>query len=426
MSRIFHGWWIVAVSALGLFLGAAPIVVYSFSVFLPPLTREFHSNRAAISFAFTLFGLSGALGALFLGRLVDRFGARKIAIPSLAVFAAVLLLNGLFFGKIGHLYAFYFLLGLAGIGSSPLVFSDVISHWFDRLRGLALGLTMFGMGIAAIIMPPLLQRTIAAFGWRDAYKFYAVAMLLIAVPVLTLFLKERPESMGLLPDGDTAPRAVVHEKHADHGVTWREARRDAAFWSMIAAFCLAMTGLQGCVVHLPSMLLDRGSTAQTGALAASCIGAALLASRVCTGYLLDRLFAPYVAAVLFGQAAVGMLSLALHGPAWLPFASAVSVGLAIGAEADVMAYLVSRYFGLRSFAEIYSYVWVGFVISVATGPYLMGLGFDKTGSYRVPLFAFVLAGIAAAILIARLGPYRFGPQRPASSALEVHTEAANP
>ncbi|HXT87087.1 MAG TPA: MFS transporter [Verrucomicrobiae bacterium] len=425
MSRIFYGWWIVAVAALGLFLGAAPIVVYSFSVFLAPLAREFHSNRAAISFAFTLFGLSGALGALFLGRLVDRFGARKIAIPSLAIFAAVLLLNGLFFGKIGYLYVFYFLLGLVGIGTSPLAYADVISHWFDRLRGLALGLMMFGMGVAAIIMPPLLQRIIARFGWRDAYRFYAVAVLLVAVPLLILFLKERPESMGLLPDGDTTPRAV-HKNHADQGIAWREASRDPAFWSMIAAFCLVMAGLQGCLVHLPSMLLDRGSGVQTGALAASCIGAALLVGRVCTGYFLDRFFAPYVAAVLFGQAALGMLVLALHGPAWLPFASAISVGLGIGAEADVMAYLVSRYFGLRSFAEIYSYAWVGFVISVAIGPYLMGLGFDRTGSYRLPLLAFVFPALAAAILIGRLGPYRFGPQRPASAAMEAQAEVGNP
>ena len=426
MSRVFYGWWIVAVAALGLFLGAAPIVVYSFSVFLAPLAREFHSNRAAISFAFTLFGLSGALGALFLGRLVDRFGARKIAIPSLAIFAVALLLNGLFFGKIRHLYAFYFVLGLVGMGTSPLAYSDVISHWFDRFRGLALGLMMFGVGIAAIVMPPLLQRLIARFGWRDAYRFYGIAVLLIAVPLLTLFLKERPESMGLLSDGGTTPRLVVQENQSDQGVPWREARFDAAFWSMIAAFCLVMAGLQGCMVHLPSMLLDRGSTAQTGALAASCIGAALLAGRVGTGYFLDRFFAPYVAAFLFGQAALGMLLLALHGPAWLPFVSAVSVGLGIGAEADVMAYLVSRYFGLRSFAEIYSYVWVGFAISVAIGPYLMGLGFDKTGSYRVPLFAFTFSALAAAILIGRLGPYRFEPQRRAPAVLEAQVEAPNP
>ncbi len=425
MPRIFYGWWIVAVAALGLFFGAAPIIVYSFGVFIAPLTREFHANRAAISFAFTLFGLAGAPGALAVGRLVDRFGARRIAITSLVIFAVTLLCNGFFSGKIWHLYVLYSILGLAGIGSSPLAFSDVISHWFDRFRGLALGLMMFGAGVAAIIMPSLLQRIITAFGWRDAYRFYAVAVLLIAAPLIALFLKERPETMGLLPDGDTIPRAIIRTSHKDQGLSWSEVRRDRAFWSMIFAFFLIMVGMQGCVIHLPAMLLDRGSTAQTGALAASCVGAALLIGRVCTGYLLDRFFARYVAAHLFGQAALGMLLLAAHGPNWLPFVSAVSVGLGIGAETDVMAYMTSRYFGLRCFAEIYSYLWFGFVISVALGPYLMGLGYDKTGSYRVPLVAFVLAASGASMLMARLGPYRFGPQK-ASSALDSQLEAANP
>lgn len=425
MSRVFYGWWIVAVAALGLFFGAAPIIVYSFGVFIAPLTREFHANRAAVSFAFALFGLAGALGGLAVGRLVDRFGARRIAITSLVIFAVLLLSNGVFSGKIWHLYVLYSILGLAGIGSSPLAFSDVISHWFDRFRGLALGLMMFGAGIAAIIMPPLLQRTITAFGWRDAYRFYAIAVLLIAVPLLMLFLKERPQSMGLFPDGDATSRPIVRAIYKDHGLPWSEVRRDRVFWSMISAFFLLMVGLQGSLVHLPAMLLDRGSTAQIGALAASCIGAALLIGRVCTGFLLDRFFAPYVAALLFGQAALGMLLLAAHGPDWLPFVSAVSVGLGIGAEVDLMAYMTSRYFGLRCFAEIYSYLWFGFGISAAVGPYLMGLGFDKTGSYRVPLFAFVLAASGATMLIARLGAYRFGPQKYSPSALDSQLEVAN-
>lgn len=419
MPRVFYGWWIVAVAALGLFFGAAPIIVFSFSVFLAPLTREFHANRAAVSFAFTLFGLAGAPGALAVGRLVNCLGARRIAITSLFVFAVILLSNGFFSGKIWHLYVLYCVLGLAGIGSSPLVFSNVICNWFDKLRGLALGLMMFGIGIAAIIMPSLLQRIITAFGWRDAYRFYGVAVLLIAVPLLTVFLKERPESVGVLPDGDASPRAMVPRKNLDQGLAWPEVRSGRTFWLMISAFCLITAALQGCVVHLPSMLRDRGSTAQVGALAASCIGAALFISRVFAGFLLDRLFAPYVAALLFGQAALGMLLLTVHGPGWVPFVSAVSVGLGIGAESDIMAYVASRYFGLRCFAEIYSYLWIGFVISVAVGPYLMGVGFDKSGSYRVPVLAFVAAAFAAAILIASLGPYRFGPQASAPTVFDA-------
>lgn len=426
MPRVFYGWWIVAVAAFGISLGAASIMVYSFGVFLAPLAGEFHSTRGAISFAFTLFALAGAVSALFLGRLVDRFGARRIAILSLATFALVLLSNGLFFGKIWHLYGFYFLAGLIGIGTGPLPYSDVISHWFDRRRGLALGLMMFGVGASAIIMPSLMQRLITAFGWRAVYNLYGAAVLAIAVPMLVLFLRERPETMGLFPDGDKAPRSIVQANHSDRGLAWSEVRSGRAFWYMLSAFFLAMAGLQGCLVHLPSMLVDRGSTPQAAAFAASLVGVAVFIGRLSTGYLLDRLFAPYVSAFFFGQAALGIALLALHGPRWLPSVSAVSVGLGVGAEVDIMAYMVSRYFGLRSFAEIYSYLWCGFVIAVGVGPYLMGFGYDKTGSYRLPLAAFALAASAAAVLIARLGPYRFAPKRSSAALLDVQAEAANP
>lgn len=426
VPRVFYGWWIVAVSALGLFLGAASIVVYSFSVFLAPLAHEFHSSRGAISFAFTLFGLAGALGALIMGRLIDRFGARKVVIVSTALFALALLSNELFSEKLWELYALFVLLGILGPGTGALSYSNLVSHWFDRHRGLALGLMMLGVGTGATLMPSIAQRVISAFGWRVTYVLFGLTMLLIAVPLPALLLKDRPQNMGLLPDGDSMPRSLVTESMRDQGLSWSKARADATFWSMASAFCLVMAGLQGTLVHLPAMLVDRGSSAQIGALAASCIGAALLVGRVGTGYLLDRFFAPYVAALLFGQAALGILLLVVHGPNWLPFIAAVSVGLGVGAEADLMAYMISRYFGLRSFSEIYSYAWAAFVISVAIGPYLMGLGFDKTGSYRLPLLAFVLAASAAAVLMARIGPYRFGPQRPAPAALEVQAEIVNP
>lgn len=424
MTRIFYGWWIVGVAALGLFLGAGSIIVYSFSVFLIPLARDFHSTRGAISFAYTLFAFAAAPGALIMGRLIDRFGVRIVTIFSLTTCALLLLSNALFFGKIWHLYSFYFLLGLVGIGTSPLPYSDLISHWFDRRRGLALGLMMLGLGASAIIMPPLMQRLITTVGWRAAYELYGAAVLVIAVPLLALFLKERPESMGLFPDGDNAPRAIVHANYSDQGLAWREVRNDRAFWYMLSAFFLLVVGLQGCLVHLPAMLVGRGSTPQTAAWAASLFGAAVLIGRPSIGYLLDRFFAPYVAAFFFAQAALGIALLALNGPPWLPFVSAISVGFGLGAEGDVMAYMVSRYFGLRSFAEIYSYLWCGFVVAVGAGPYLMGLGFDKTGSYLVPLVAFAAAGCAAAVLIARLGPYRFSPRASVPAAVGSQPEVA--
>lgn len=408
--RLFLGWSVTLTAALGLFLSSAPIIVFSFSVFLEPLRREFHTDRAAISLAYTLYGVTSAISALAIGRLVDHYGARRIVIPSIAIFAALLSANRPFSGQLWRLYLFYFLLGAVSTGTGPMAYSDVVSHWFDRRRGLALGVMMIGVGTGAMIMPSLAQRLIATFGWRAAYAFYGGAMLLISVPVVGIFLKERPERAGLVPDGDRFPSGAVAYHGEAQGLSWSEVRHDRTFWCMLAAFCLVAAGVQGCVVHISAMVADRGSTVQIAALASSFLGAALLIGRVASGYLLDRFFGPRVAAFFFGGAAAGIALLGMGGPRWTAFAAAVLLGLGLGAEVDIIAYLTSRYFGLRSFAEIYSYAWAGFVVTQSLGPYLMGLGFEKTGSYVLSLTAFFFAALVAMVLMTRLGPYRYAPR----------------
>jgi MFS family permease len=404
---VFYGWWVVLTAALGLFLGSASIMTFSFSVFLKPLIQEFHSGRGAISLAYTLFNLTTGMSVLVAGRMVDRFGARKVIAVCAVMFAVILLSNRIVSGKISELYVFYVALGLFAPGISPLPYSEVVSHWFDRHRGLALGLMMFGLGTGAMIMPSVAQRLIAMFGWRLAYVAYGLAVLLISVPIVGVFLRERPEKMGLLPDGAAHIRTAKPDEHIRPGLSWREARHGRTFWIMACAFCLSGASVQGCVVHMSAMLTDRGSTAQTAALASSVLGAALLIGRVGSGYLLDRLFAPLVAAFFFCVAAIGIALLGISTAPLVAFVAAFLIGLGVGAEADLIAYMTSRYFGLRSFGEIYSYAWAAFVLSGALGAYLLGIGFDARGSYFIPLAAFFIATLAAVLLITRLGPYRF-------------------
>jgi MFS family permease len=227
---VFYGWWVVLTAALGLLLGAAPIIVFSFGVFLKPLSRQFHAGRAAISLAFTLFTLMAALGHPLAGRLVDRYGARKVILPCTFVFGLILLSSNLLSGKAWHLYIFYLALGTVAGGTGPLPYSSVVSHWFDRRRGLALGLMLFGLGSGAIIMPPLAGRLIAAFGWRAAYAVFGSAALCASLPLLTVFLKERPEKMGLLPDGMPLFGATTPKRCDDQGTMWHDAWRSRTFW----------------------------------------------------------------------------------------------------------------------------------------------------------------------------------------------------
>jgi MFS family permease len=181
-SPFFYGWWVVLISALGLFLGPVPIVVSSFGVFLKPLTQEFHSSRGAISLALTIESTIVAFGIPLVGRFLDRFGPRKVILPCM-IGAALILLSGYFCrGKVWHLYVFYAALGAATCGVASVSYGDVVSHWFDRFRGLALGLMMLGPGLGAFVMPTAAQYLISRFGWRLAFCIVGAAILLITTP----------------------------------------------------------------------------------------------------------------------------------------------------------------------------------------------------------------------------------------------------
>ena len=409
--RIFYGWVIVFTAGVGLLLGYAPVFVYSFSVFIKSLARDFHTSRTSISFAFTLANVMQSVGAPLIGRLVDRFGAHKVIVPSTVIFGLVIISFKYFSTSLWQLYAFFIVIGFIGTGAAPVPYGIVVSRWFDRRRGLALGLMMMGLSSGAILMPPIAQRLIVLFGWRTAYAIVGFVVLTISVPVVGIFLKDSPEKMGLQPDGEPDLNTGSTERKNEQGVNWSVARREPTFWFLASAFFLLGASVHACVIHLVPMLTDRGISVERAAFASSLLGVALLIGRVFTGYFLDRFFGPYVAMLLFSGVAVG-ISLFLTGAGGsLPLLAVFLVGLGMGAEADIIAYLTSRYFGLRSFGEIYGYLFATFTLAGALGPVLMGVGFDHLGSYRAPLLFFLAATLVATALLSRLGPYIYRPTR---------------
>src|SRR5271156_2364868 len=409
-TAFFYGWWVVAAAAVGLFWGV-PITVFSFSAFLKPLMQTFHAGRAAVSLAFTLQLVVGALSSPLAGWLIGPYGSREVILCGTAMFGAMLLFNRVLSTTLLHLYFFYAVLGFTVHGMGPIPYGHVVSHWFDRRRGLALGLMMIGIGSGAMIMPAFAHGLIARYGWHAAYTILGCLVLLISIPVVAVVLREKPQDLGLLPDGAKAQLGAVLRPANLTGLRRSEAWRSQTFWILVCAFSLVSVSVQGCLVHIAAMLTDRGMTAQTAAFGASVMGAAVLIGRIGTGYLLDHFFASRLAALLFGGAAVGIGLLLISAAPAGAFVAAFLVGLGLGAEVDMIAYMVSRYFGLRSFPEIYSLVFGAFALAGAFGPLIMGAGFDRTGSYSTPLDGFLLATMVATALMTRLGPYRYGASK---------------
>jgi MFS family permease len=404
---IFYGWIVVVTAAIGLFLGAFPIVAFSFGVFFRSYAVEFHASRAAISLAFTIHNLLSGIFAVVIGRMADRAGARRVILPGLAVVALTLICAKAIGSSVWELYLFYGVLGVVSSATTTVPYALVVSRWFDRRRGLALGVMMVGLGGGAVAMPILAQHLIAAAGWRNAFAIVGCAMALIPMPIVGMFLKEAPAPMGLLPDGATFTTIPSQVGGREEGLTWDQSKRTGTFWLLIAVAVLLAASVHACVIHLPELFGDRGASARTAALASSVAGLALLVGRIGCGYCLDRYFGGSVTVAICGGAALGIGLLGSGGSQGVALAGTFLVGLGMGAEVDIIAFLMSRYFGLRSLGATVGFAFGSFVIAGGLGPLVMGFGFDRTGSYRVPLAGFCLAALVAAALATRLGPYRF-------------------
>jgi cyanate permease len=407
----------VLAAAVGLFWGV-PITVYAFGIFLKPLMQSLHVSRAAVAMAFTLQAVMHSASAPAVGWLIGRFGTRRVIIPALALFASILIALGGFSRGIGQIYIAYAALGLVVSAVGPIAYGNVVTRWFDRRRGLALGLSTMGIGLGAVVMPVIAQHLIAGFGWRMAYALLGFCMLLLCVPS-ALILREEPRELGLSIDGD-APPGMAAPADGTTGLTVREAWRGQTFWLMACAFFLTGATAQGCVVHMAPMLSDSGLSAQTAALGSALLGGGTVIARVAAGYCLDRYFAPRVAIVFYGCLLVGIGLFLTGSVTHVAFAGAFFIGLGLGAEADIIPYLISRYFGLRAFAPIVSVAFAVFVLSGAVGPLLMGAGFDWSGTYRSALLLLFVATLLALIFMLRLGPYRFCARPPCDESSEAN------
>lgn len=409
INKLFYGWRIVGLAVIGLATGWAAIGIFSFGAFFQPLEMEFGWQRGEISLTLAVINLTGIAMAPLLGLFVDKYGVKKILLPSTLMLG--LLTASLYWltGYLWHFYLVWFLVALLGCATSPLSYSKLIVKWFDQQRGIALGIGLAGVGLGAAVMPPLAQALITDYGWRFAYLGLAGLVLLVSLPLLLLFLRNTPEEMGLHPDG--VIRTVQNNrKNLVSGFTLRETLRHKHFWLMAVIFMLVGMVVVSIIVHLMPMLIERGISPAEAAKSQAFLGMSLIFGRVFAGFLMDRFFAPNVAIIFLIGPAIGISILAsgISGP--LVYLAIILVGMAIGAEFDVMGYLTSRYSGLLNYGQTFGFLFAAFEIGAAIGPVLMGYCFDITGEYTLVLWIMAGLAVVSCILTAMLGPYPSLPE----------------
>jgi predicted MFS family arabinose efflux permease len=372
-------------------------------VFLKPLSAAFGWSREEISLGFAAAALTVAACSPFIGRLFDRYPARRILLPCVAVYGVGFGSLSLLTPHLGHFLGILVILGVVGNGTTQLGYARVVSAWFHASRGRALAAVMAGSGMGSMIFPPLAQALISAYGWRATYAILGGIILLLGIPLAALFLRE--------PEGHRKPVEALVQKPNRIGPLLRS-KSFLLIASALFLFSLATNGLNA---HLPPLLTDRGFSPEHAATILSAVGFAALVSKFGTGYLLDRFFAARVVALLFLICTAGFVVIVYSSGIGIAFLGALLIGAASGSESDATPYLLTRYFGLARFSELYGYTWTVYACAGALGPVVMGAMFDRTGSYRSTLFVFAAIVCLAALCFTLLPRYTAleNPQAPA-------------
>ena len=389
----YYGWRVVAAACFGVMGGFGSLFVYTFAIFVKPLNAQFGWSREAISLGFGLAAITLGLTSPVLGRLIDRFGPRRIILPSVMVFGCGIASLALLRSGVWQFYVTCILIGLVGNGAAHLAYARSISSWFQQRLGTALAFVMLGAGLGSMILPLVAQGAVSHSGWRAAYASLGGLALLLGFPLSWRYIREREHEQGRERGQERGPMRAQSEPAVHSGITWQEGLRSYTFWIIVAILFASSISMNGTITHLSALLTDRGVRPGDAALCASVLGASSILGRIGTGWLLDRFFGAWVALVVSLITAAGIFLLAYANGFGAGAFSAALIGIGAGGEAAITPYLLTRYFGLRAFSTLYGLTWTFYAAAGAMGPVILGRAYDSTGSYTSLLA--MLAGILA-------------------------------
>jgi MFS family permease len=389
---------------IGAGCGLSSVCFYTNGVFVAAISEDMNWSRGAIQIGVSIMILIAVITAPTVGWLIDRYGARRIALISLPLFGITLSGMSLVTDQIWTFYAGWTVMSIFAAGTLPITWTKVVNGWFDDFRGMALGLTLAGTGIAATLAPSYVVWLIDIMGWRNAYVALAFTVMAISLPSVYLLFKEPAESQsGKVNQID----AAISKQHLmATGLSVKEALKGYRFWVLSISLLLVAASISGVITNFVPLLTDKGLSFADAARYAGLIGVSVIGGRLVAGFLMDRLWAPMIAAIFLCMPCLAafILTTGNISPMLLGL-SALIVGLAAGAELDLMAFLVSRYFGLKHYGALYGGIYIFFSIGAGLAPAMFGWTYDMFGHYQAVLYIAAISSMIGACLMLTLGRY---------------------
>jgi MFS family permease len=380
--------------------GIFTLTNYTQGFFVGPVTSEFGWSAPQFFLSYTVLMCSGLLTGPLIGFIAQKVGLRTVGIIGLIGHSLAYVVLSLNNGSLMLWYLSWALVAILGAGSLPIIWTGVLNNWFTKHRGKAIGITMAGTGLGAFLLPPIVEFLIANHGWRVAYRGIGLGALCISLPIVLALFKEKPEASMVAETQETGNQVKTW------GLTTPEAVRTKQFWILGVVLFLTVIVVAGWLSNFERIMTEQGFERSSIAQIAAVMGLTVILGRLMVGALVDRFWAPGVAACFFLVATLGLLVLIMtQVTLFSALVVAVMIGLAAGAELDLLAYLTSKYFGPAHYPAVFGVIIAFFTVGAGLAPPIFGMAAQVFQGYETVLMISVGLLLLSIVLFLSLGQY---------------------